>query len=378
MINPSIFAVVKRSQLIIVLLVFSAILDFRCSQKTADQSSEKGKDTTDHPAKTTPGEASFDSPQESIYQSGKAIPVQLTLNLKKKETIDTLRYFIDDTPYFMTDTNTLHHINTDTLKMGKHSLEARLIFKNGNKLHARTSFTLHPQQPPQNYSYKILNSFPHDKQAYTQGLFYKNGYFYESTGKYGHSSLRKVNKKTGQIVQSYQLPDRYFAEGICSYNDKIIQLTYKKQTAFIYKQENFNQIHQLHYPNREGWGITFNGTHFIMSDGSHKLYYYDTSAFAHIRTVPVYDPNGKESRLNELEYIEGFVFANVYQEDYIIKIDPRSGKITARVKLNDLLSPDDRHPSTGVLNGIAYNPSKGTLFVTGKNWPKLFEIKINP
>jgi glutamine cyclotransferase len=227
------------------------------------------------------------------------------------------------------------------------------------------------------YKYKVVHSWPHDPQAFTQGLEFHDGVLYESTGQYGKSSLRKVALTTGKVLLKVDVPREYFAEGLTIFNDKIYQLTWKAQKGFIYDLNSFAKLGEFSYEG-EGWGLTHNSDSLIMSDGTNKIRFLDPGSFAVRRTISVYDGTRPLAELNELEYIKGEIFANIWQTDRIVRIDPGSGKILGWIDLRSLLSVSDRDSSEppDVLNGIAYDEAKDRLFVTGKLWPKLFEIRL--
>lgn len=232
-----------------------------------------------------------------------------------------------------------------------------------------------------NYTYNIINTYHHDPQAFTQGLVFdvedEDGVLYEGTGLYGRSSLRKVDRETGKLLKIHNLSDQYFGEGITIFEDKIIQLTWKAKTGFVYDKDSFELLHQFNY-STEGWGITHNGERLIMSDGTAKLYFIDPETFLVTGSIEVADQDGPVTKLNELEYIRGEIYANVWQTDRIARISPRTGNVTGWVELDGLLSAEDRTGGAGVLNGIAYVAENDRLFVTGKKWPKLFEIELVP
>jgi glutamine cyclotransferase len=225
------------------------------------------------------------------------------------------------------------------------------------------------------YSYRIINTYPHDRGAFTQGLVYQDDIFYEGTGLWGESSLRKVIPETGEVVQYYALPGEYFGEGITIFGDEIIQLTWRSQIGFVYDKDSFEQLDTFTYPT-EGWGITHDGTKLIMSDGTATLHFWDPETFEEIGQVQVYDDKNPVVRLNELEYIDGEVYANVWQTNYVVRIEPQTGEVIAWIDLSELLSPEDYTQPVDVLNGIAYDTENDRLFVTGKWWPKLFEIEL--
>ena len=227
------------------------------------------------------------------------------------------------------------------------------------------------------YGYEIVNTFAHDPNAFTQGLVWENGHLYEGTGRYGHSTLRKVELETGKVLQSVKLPVKFFGEGITIFKDKIIQLTYLSKVGFVYDKETFKLLREFHYPT-EGWGLTHDGKKLIMSDGTPTLYFLDPETFERISSINVYYNNNLLWRLNELEFIDGQIFCNIWPTDRIAVIEPKTGKVTALIDLKGLLDRQDRSRPVDVLNGIAYDPANRRLFVTGKLWPKLFEIKLIP
>jgi glutamine cyclotransferase len=221
---------------------------------------------------------------------------------------------------------------------------------------------------------RVLKKYPHDPDAYTQGLIFDQGFLYESTGVRGKSSLRKLDLETGNLLASLNLPPDLFGEGICAFNNKIIQLTWTSGYGFIYDKNSFRLLRKINY-GTQGWGITFDGHALIMSNGTHQLIYMDTAYFKEIRRIEVYDDQGPVRNLNELEYINGLVFANIYTTDRIAIIDPRTGKVSRYIDCSGLLEEKERREDTDVLNGIAYDEVSHRLFITGKNWPRLFEIE---
>ena len=240
-----------------------------------------------------------------------------------------------------------------------------------------TSHTMR-QQGPVFYSYKVRNVYPHDTDSYTQGLYWDNGYLWEGTGEYGNSKLRKVRLDTGMPVKEISLAEKYFGEGITIYKDKIFQLTWTSRKGFVYDISSFALETTFDYDS-QGWGLTTMGDTLVMSDGSHKLYLLDPDSFSILKTIEVYDNKGAVTNLNELEYINGKIWANVWLTDRIVVINPKTGAVTEELLLPDLLTAAEKarlDSDDDVLNGIAYNEQKGTIYVTGKHWPKLFEIRI--
>jgi glutamine cyclotransferase/plastocyanin len=224
------------------------------------------------------------------------------------------------------------------------------------------------------YTYEVINEYPHDPGAFTQGLVFENGVLFEGTGLYGSSSLRRVALETGEVLQILNLSSTYFGEGITVYWNEIVQLTWKSRVGFVYDKESFEKLSEFNY-NSQGWGITHDGESLIMSDGTATLHFLNPETFEETSTVGVYDDDGPVTQLNELEYIQGNVYANVWYTDLIAIIDPQSGQVIGWIDLTGLLKPEDS-AGANVLNGIAYDIENDRLFVTGKLWPKLFEIRL--
>lgn len=227
------------------------------------------------------------------------------------------------------------------------------------------------------YTYKIVNSYPHDPQAFTQGLAFDDGFLYEGTGLHGRSTLRKVELTSGKVIRSLRLPRRFFGEGIAVLDQRIIQLTWRSKVAFVYGKRDFELQQTFPYPS-EGWGLTHDGTRLILSDGTATLRFLDPHNFREIDRVEVFDDTGSVQGLNELEYVRGEIFANVWRSDRIARIAPATGRVTGWIDLSGILPKQDRETPVDVLNGIAYDAARGRLFVTGKLWPKLFEIELRP
>ena len=230
-------------------------------------------------------------------------------------------------------------------------------------------------QPVPFYTYSILGTYTHDRDAFTQGLAFEKDVLYEGTGLYGKSSLRKVDLETGKVLQVHTLPSVYFGEGITIFRDTIIQLTWQSNRGFVYDKNSFGVLGEFTYAT-EGWGITQDGKRLIMSDGTSTLYFLDANTFVVTGHVQVYDNNVPVTNLNELEYIRGQVYANVWRTDSIAMIDPNSGRVTGWIDLSGLLPPQTDGMRVDVLNGIAYDTANDRLFVTGKLWPRLFEIEL--
>src|ERR1035437_252663 len=225
------------------------------------------------------------------------------------------------------------------------------------------------------YTYQIVHTYPHDRMAYTQGLLYLDGVLYEGTGMYEESSIRKVKLETGEVLQKRDIPGQYFGEGIIVWKDHLLELTWKSERGFIYDLATFTPRGEFPYPG-EGWGLTTDGKRIIMSDGTAELRFWDPETLRETGRITVTENGRPLDQLNELEWVKGEIYANVYQTERIMRIDPKNGKVTGWIDCRGLLPPADRNDQTDVLNGIAYDAKQDRLFVTGKRWPKLFEIKL--
>ena len=244
-----------------------------------------------------------------------------------------------------------------------------LVFLNSNKPSTNSSAVTH-------YTYTVVNTYPHDPNAFTEGLVYSDGFLYESTGLDGGSSLRRVDLTTGNVLQEVMLPTQDFGEGIAIVNNTIIQLTWQSHIGFIYDKNTFALLGNFTYPT-EGWGLTFDGEQLIMSDGSDNLYFLNPTTFQRTGQIQVHDGNTTVVNINELEYINGDVYANIWQTNTIAIINPETGQVKAWIDLTGLPGANNSNPEA-VLNGIAYDQKNDRLFVTGKDWPTLFQINLTP
>lgn len=258
---------------------------------------------------------------------------------------------------------------------GRRELNLEVVFDNGRKESYSLTIQLLSDIVPRQYTYRLINSYPHDIKAFTQGLVYYEGFLYESTGQYGRSTLRKVELETGRILKSLNLEQNLFGEGLCVHDDMLYQLTWKSRVGFVYDIETFTVLNRIHYQT-EGWGLASDGSNLLKSDGSHYIYLLDPQYFSETGKIEVFDHKGRIDNLNELEFIDGVIYANVFGTNNIVKIEQKSGRVIGVIDISGILASRYHHPNLDVLNGIAYDHDNDRLFVTGKNWPLLFEIEL--
>ena len=251
---------------------------------------------------------------------------------------------------------------------------------NGSKKDTVTiNIVLKSAVKPTEFSYKVINTFPHDTSSYTQGLEYHNGRLLESSGEYGFSTLKWVNLQTGKASPKIDLEKKFFGEGSTLIGDKIILLTWKEDIGFVYDAKSLKQLSTFPYQNsREGWGLAFDGKRIIKSDGTNRIWFLNKDTYQEESYIDVYDNNSQVDQLNELEYVDGKIYANIYQTDKIAVIDPKNGSVVSYIDLTGILPAKDRFPNTDVLNGIAWDAAGKRLFVTGKKFSKLFLIQLVP
>lgn len=277
-------------------------------------------------------------------------------------------------------------IDTKDLGVGKQFISAMVYYGEGKSKRVNNSFEVFANTAYKAYKYKIVNTYPHDPKAFTQGLQYKDGILYESTGKYGESTIRKVELETGNVLLKKDIDEKYFGEGLTIMNDELHLLTWREFKGFLHDPQSLKEIGDFDYDkSKEGWGLTNDGTHLIKSDGTHNIRFLDPETHKEVRSIQVYTNKRAISRLNELEYINGKIFANWWRIDNIRKssiivvINPENGIVEAVIdleKLRDIVEEKQKLTNDDVLNGIAYDAENNRMFVTGKNWSKLFEIEL--
>ncbi|WP_432670811.1 glutaminyl-peptide cyclotransferase [Flavobacterium sp. SM2513] len=318
------------------------------------------------------------------YTSKDALKLQIDNSQSKK--IDSIVYFVNDTKVGSKMDDSIFEYRWDNQKLGYIGIKA-VVYAEGESQETVSRVEMISAIQPKSLTYKILNVYPHDIKAYTQGLEFYRDTLFESTGNgagngtgiKGISSLRKTDYTTGKVYKKVDLENAMFGEGITVLNNKVYQLTYKEMTAFVYDADNFKRLKSFPYfkPKLEGWGLTNDGTNLYMSDGSEKIWTINPETFTDIDYINIYMGANKVKNVNELEWVDGKIFGNVYQKDAIARINPKTGEVEAVLNLKDLKSKVTQHPDLDVLNGIAYNPKTKTFFVTGKNWDKMFEISIS-
>ncbi|WBX72078.1 glutaminyl-peptide cyclotransferase [Tenacibaculum retecalamus] len=296
----------------------------------------------------------------------------------KGEKIDSVHLFVNNKRVNKNETSLT--VNTADFGVGKHAVTALAFYPNKSKK-VKNAIEILAKNAPAVYSYNIINTFPHDKDAYTQGLEYKDGFLYETTGRKGQSTLRKVDLKTGEVLQKIDLDKEYFGEGMTIFNNKVYWLTWQARKGFVYDLNTFKQIGEFDYNHsNEGWGLTHNQTELIKSDGTNKIWFLNSENQTEKRNIQVYTNKYPVDNLNEIELINGKIYANKWQQNSIVIINSKTGIVEGVANLNglrDIVAKDQElEPSDDVLNGIAYDKENNRLFVTGKHWGKLFEIEL--
>jgi len=302
----------------------------------------------------------------------------ISISEKNDKPFDSVQFTIGNKK--ITNINNSATINIADYKLGKHVVTAIVFYENKTKK-VETPVYIMADSAPKIYTYKVINSYPHDKRAYTQGLEYANGFLYEGTGQKGESSIRKVELETGEILQQKNLDEQYFGEGITIFNNKIHQLTWKSGFGFVYDLETFEKEKEFKYTkSREGWGLTNNGEKLIKTDGTERIWFLNPDTLIEEHYIEAYTNKRKVENLNELEYVNGLIYANVWQQNSILMVNPYNGKIEGVANLNSLKNliakEQTLQESDDVLNGIAYDKENNRLFVTGKHWSKLYEIEL--
>ena len=295
---------------------------------------------------------------------------------KKNKSVDSVSYAINVKRIVSSKQLSETSLPLQGLKLGTQTITAT-VYSEGKTFVADEKIILLSSITPKLYTYKILETYPHDIGAYTQGLEFMNDTLYESTGTYKASSLRKTNYKTGDVLQQVDLATSYFAEGLTVLNDKIYQLTWRENTGFIYNLADMKKTGTFVYgKSKEGWGLCNDGSKIYKSDGTQKIWTLDPNTLAEIDYIELYTDTSKIPKVNELEWVNGKIYANIYERDAIAIVDPTNGAVEGVIDLSDLKSKVTQHKDLNVLNGIAYKGEENILYITGKNWDALFKIEI--
>lgn len=316
--------------------------------------------------------------------ASKQTGLEINTNVNSLLLGDTLNLTIDN-PKKLNITDVKFQLNgkaiakdevLNNITVGKKTITATLSH-DGNTQTLSKKITVYNNVIPSIYNYEVVNTYPHDITSYTQGLEFYNGELYESTGQYKESKLRKINFETGEVIKNIDLDANYFGEGLTIMGGKIYQLTWRAKRGFVYDVNTFDRLSTFNYgKSKEGWGICNDGKMLYKSDGTEKIWYLNPENLTEEKYIEVYTEKGKIPQLNELEWIDGKIFANIYQRNGVVIINPNTGGVEGVINFEPLKKLVKQHDELDVLNGIAFNPERGTIFVTGKNWDKLFEVTI--
>jgi glutamine cyclotransferase len=303
--------------------------------------------------------------------------IHFNIGLKKKSdlVVEKVSLYINNVVVSENSGNNLEFDYASNTGTGG-QVKVKAVFKlsDGSSARKRLGLKILSRSPPKKLNYQVINTFPHDNDAYTQGLYYLNGVLYEGTGNYGKSVLREVNIESGEIINELKLDDKYFGEGITIVNDTIYQLTYRSKTGFIYNL-NFEKLGEFSYAT-EGWGLDNDGDNLLLSDGSAYIYFVNRRSYEKVKSIQVFDNKGPVYKINELAFVNGFIYANVYTTDKILKIDAQSGRVLAEIDTKGILKEEYIDYEIDYFNGISFKPDRNTFFITGKWWPKMFEVRF--
>jgi len=360
----------------------SFILLTACTVSCSGRTGIRGKEAAILPAHNTENTSAVIIKMTSPAENGGYKlndPVRVSLRSEKSdETIDSIRLFFDGEAVTTMKSAPWEFVVPPEMTgmTGRKSVKA-VAYSEG-KIQTLTKFVvIYSDTKPKRYGYRVIHTYPHDPEAFTQGLFYDKGLLYEGTGQEAGSSLREVELETGKVLRQHNLDPSLFGEGITLFRDRIYQVTWTNKVGFVYDEKTFNVINRIYYQT-QGWGLTTLDDMIVMSDGTNILYFYEPEMFTVVSRLEVYDNDKMVDQLNELEYINGEIWANIWQTDQIARIDPRSGKVNSYVDLSQIFPERERRAvNADVLNGIAYDSPDNRIFVTGKRWPKLYQIKAN-
>ncbi len=312
------------------------------------------------------------------YKAGEPIAMQTHFSPDFKP--DSVIYLVDSVKVGLKKDSTALILKTDTIPLGPRVITAK-IYQGGKSQDISTNIVLLAAKAPEEYTYKVIKIYPHDTNSYTEGLVYQDGYLYESAGNYKNSSLRKVDVVTGKVVKMVKLDPKYFAEGIAVIGNKIVQLTYQEKVGFVYDKQTFKLLNTFaNNVGVEGWGMGFDGKKIYMDDKTNRIWFLDKDTYRQKGFIDVYDDKKAIDSVNELEYVNGNLYSNVYTTDTILMINPKTGAVLQRIDMKNLWPRANRPAGfdyqNNVLNGIAWDENGKRLFVTGKKWPHLYQVKF--
>lgn len=309
------------------------------------------------------------------YKQGQQVEVKLSYPADLKP--DSIVYLLDSTKFAAKKDSSVVSLRTDSVHLGPRAITAKL-YQGGKSQDISTNIVLLAPKAPEEYTFRIEKVYPHDTSSFTEGLLYQDGYLYESTGQPKHSKLLKVNLETGKAVMQARLDTQYFGEGSAIIGDKIIMLTYQDpRFLFVFDKNTFKLLNTLPYHvGVEGWGLAFDGKKLYTDDSTNRIWFLDKDTYGQTGFIDVYDNQGPINAVNELEYIDGKLYANIWEKNTIVIIDPKTGAVTGKIDLTNLYPQNKRNLNADVLNGIAYDKATGRIFLTGKYWDKLFQVKF--
>lgn len=355
-----------------IIISFLVVLPLACNQQPSSNPTPK----------ENPRTASSIRLESSIAEgSGRLTTINhFTVNIVLPDSnsqVDSVVALIDGAAFKATPTTPYRYkVSLIANHIGRRDISIQAMIGGKPATTNHLTATIYSDIVPQKKRVKVLRTYPHDPGAYTQGLEYKEGKIIESTGQWNRSSVRIADLATGKVEKIASLPSEIFGEGACTFNGEIYQLTWKNGIVLVYSSETLTEKRKFNHPLTEGWGLTTNGTQLIVSDGSHRLYFVDPHSFNIERTIEVFDHERLHDSLNELEYIDDKIYANVYGRTYILVIEPSTGKVWQKIDCTSLVPQQYAGNMDKVLNGIAWNTQTGKLLLTGKEWPQLFEVEV--
>jgi glutamine cyclotransferase len=331
-----------------------------------------------NPSKDTMADYSISPEAGTTYKAGDAVKIKVAFPADVK--VDSVVYLLDAMKLGVAKDSAGISIKTDTIPLGIKVITAK-VYAAGKTQEVTTNILLLAAKAPEQLTYKVEKTFPHDTSSYTEGLQYVDGVMYESTGEENHSTIQKVNLQTGKAIQVTKLEDKYFGEGLSVIGSKVVQVTYRNKVGFVYDKSNLKLLNTFaNNVGVEGWGMCFDGKKLYMDDSTNRIWFLDKDTYQQKGYIDICDDQHQIDSVNELEYIDGKLYANVYQTDDILVIDPKTGAVLQKINMKDLYPmaerPQDRDWGNNVLNGIAYDAATKRIFVTGKKWPKMYQVKF--